>query len=238
MALALLAALAARASAETPRGTWPPFLEPPETFPTDVVAAVERVWIDPTISRTVKGRTAHVPFDLYVVFIDTPEVTAAAARYRKLARYEVQVLGDDRYRAEDHEGARGLYRVLVRETNRRVVLSWGEHSGSILGTIRGSALTVLDLAPRAGAVDQGLTAYVRIDNAVAAALARLFILIFGSIADQKLAEGFSVTARVAEWANEQPGEFCEWLGREPLAPERRERLLGVLPGCRSLTSDR
>jgi hypothetical protein len=231
-ALALLLACASRAAGEPVGQPWPPFLGPPDTFPGSVVADVEHVWAAPTFHRAVRGRPAHVPFDVYVAFVDTPDVTAAAARFRKLARYEVQSLGAGRYRADDHAGAQGVYQVLAREPTRRVILSQGEHTGSILGTITGSALTVLDLEPRDGAVDQQLIAYVKIDNAVAAALARVFILLFGHLADRELVKGFTVSAEVAEWAVSQPAAFCDWLQQEALPPDRRERVQSVLPGCR------
>jgi hypothetical protein len=196
-----------------------------------VSAAVERIWIEPTLSRTVNGRSARVPFDVYVAFLDTPEVTAAAARFRKLGRYEIQALDDEHYWASDGDGARGIARVLRREPRRLVLLSQGEHSGPILGTIGGSALTILDLEPREGVVNSRLTAYVYIDNRVAAALARVLIPIFGAFADRKLGEGLRVTAEVAEWAVDRSGGFCEWLAHEPLPPARRDRVLAALPSC-------
>jgi len=224
--------IAARTWADLPNHSWPPFLASRESFPPDIVAAIERVWLEPTLSRTVRGRPARVPFDVYAAFVDSPDVTAAAARHKKLAPYVVEALGDDRYRADDRAGARGFYRVLLRDPQRRVILSWGEHSGSLLGTISGSALTLLDLEPRGDAVDQTLTTQVRIDQTLAAALARVLVLVFGWLADRKLGEGFAVSAQVAEWAAERPAEFCEWLASEPLPSERRERLLAVLP-CRA-----
>ncbi len=226
MLLALTTGAAAR-----PVTAWPEFLEPRETFPHDVVAAVERVWLEPTLTRTVRGRPARVPLALYLAFVDTPDVTATAARAHKLARYEVQPLDDDRYVADDGDGARGTYRVLLREPTRRVILSWGEHRGSILGTIGGSALTLIEFAPQPHAVDQALTAYVRIENRVAAALARILVTVFGFVADRKLAAGLRVTAGVAEWAVERPGEFCAWLAGAPLAEERRARILSALRSC-------
>src|SRR2546425_12109134 len=96
-----------------------------------------------------------------------------------------------------------MYRVLVREPNRRVMVSWGQHSGSILGTIRGSALTVLDLTTHDDAVEQTLTAYVRIDNRVAAAIAKLLVPLFGYLADRELVEGIRVSAAIAEWRSEE-----------------------------------
>jgi hypothetical protein len=203
-----------------------------------VVSTVERVWSAPTIERTVKGRTVRAPFAVYVAFVDSPDVTAAAGRFRKLARYEVEPLDDDRYLADDHDGAFGVYRVLVREPYRRVMVSWGQHSGHILGVIRGSALTELELTPRSDAVEQTLTAYVRIDNRLAATIARILIPLFGYLADRKLAEGIELSAAVAEWAVEEPEAFCAWLEQEPLRADRRARILTALPSCRELRARR
>jgi hypothetical protein len=230
MAVVLLAMSATVVRGET-RGDWPPFLAPPAAFSADIVRAVERVWVAPTLTRTVRGRSARVPFELYTALMDSPEVTAAAARFLGLARYEVEALDDDWYRATDNDGAQGLYRVLAREPTRRVVLSRGEHAGRLLGRIGGSALTVLDFASVDGVVEPTVTARVRIDNPIAAALARVLITVFGHIADRKLAEGFAVTAGVAEWATAEPFEFCGWLAQESVPPGRREPVVTAVGGC-------
>src|SRR5258705_3469059 len=229
-AMTLLLALATGASG-APAQPWPPVLGSREGYPPDVSAAVERVWSDPTLSRTVKGRAAHVPLDVYVAFLDTPDVTAAAARFRGLASYEILALDDGHYLASDGDGARGFAQVLRREPRRVVMLSRGEHTGPFLGTISGSALTVLDLEPQQHVVNPKLMAYVYIDSPVAAALARTLIPTFGFIVDRKLGEGLRVTAEVAEWAIEPSGGFCEWLAREPLPRARRDRILTALPSC-------
>jgi len=224
---------AARADPES--AGWPPFLEPKDTFSPDVIVGVERVWTNVTLSRRVRGPTARVPFGVYIAFIDSPDVTTAAARFRKLADYEAYALDDDWYWANDHDGARGVYRVIVRDPDRRVILSWGEHTGTI-GRLTGSALTVIQLERHEdGTVDQTLVAYVLIDNRVAATLAQLLAPVFGHLADRKLTRGLGVTTQVAEWAVNHPDAFCPWLARQPVAPSRRERILAVLPGCRGVT---
>ena len=229
-AATFLLALATGAS-DAAAGPWPSLLGPREAFSPEVSAAVERIWIKPTLSRTVNGPPARVPLEVYAAFVDTPEVTAAAARFRKLASYDVQALDDDRYRGDDGDGARGFSQVLRREGRRRVIFSQGEHTSPILGTISGSAITVLDLEQRGDSVDPTLTAYVYIDGRVASAAARLLIVSFGFLADRKLAEGLRITSEVAEWAVDRSGGFCEWLAREPLPPARRNRIVTALPSC-------
>src|SRR5207247_8510458 len=108
---------------------WPAFLASRDGFRPEVVSTVERVWSEPTLHRTVHGRPARVPFAIYVAFVDSPDVTAAAARFRNLAPYEVEPLDEDRYLADDHDGARGVYRVLVGASHRAVMGSGGQPSG-------------------------------------------------------------------------------------------------------------
>ncbi len=226
MTVTLLVSTAAAAQAE-----WPPFLPPASEFAPAVSERIEHVWKDRTLSRTVRGAPAPVPFSTYLLFIDAPDVTTAAARHLGIGKDEVHALGGDLYEATDHDGATGRYRILLRAPRRRVILSWGEHHGALLGTIKGSALTVLDFEPGDDEVTQTLTTYVLIDNRVAAALARMLVPVFGSVADRKLSEGFTIAAKVATWAVEKPDEFCSWLGTEPIPVERRERVLDGLPRC-------
>src|SRR5438067_618772 len=107
---AALLALVSGANGASP-DSWPSLLGPREAFPPDVSAAVERLWSEPTLRRTVNGRPARVPFAVYVTFLDMPEVTAAAARFRRIGSYEIQALGGDRYLASDGDGARGSAQV-------------------------------------------------------------------------------------------------------------------------------
>ncbi len=210
---------------------WPTFLPPRDTFTPGVAASIERVWANPTLVRSVEAEPARVPLRVYLAFVDVPDVTAAAARHLKLAKYQVRLLDQRWYEADDHDGARGIYHVAVRDGARRVILSWGSHRGALLGTIRGSALTAIELEDRGEFTGQRLTAYVLIDNPVAARLARVLVTIFGGIADRKLTEGFTVTARVAIWARERRQEFCDWLNTAAVPAVSRQHVLAALPEC-------
>jgi hypothetical protein len=226
---ALLAALAIVPAHAAP-SDWPPFLAPRERFAAGIAAAVERVRKQPTFSRSVESEPAPVPLASYLRFVDAPDLTAAAARHLGLARYEVHILGDDWYQADDHDGAHGVYRVLQREGGRRVILSWGTHRGAILGTVAGSALTLLEFDARGGGTAQRLRADVLMESGVAARLTRTLLPVFGWLVDRKLTEGFRVTAHVAEWGRDRPREFCDWLG-SAFDELRRRELLALFGDC-------
>lgn len=216
---------------------FPPFLRGAGEFPPDVRAEVVSVWNGYTFTRAVEGRSAHVPLESYRLFVDHPEVTAAASRHLGLAKYQVQPLAPDRYAAEDGEGASGTYRVLLQDNHRRVMLTRGSHEGRILGRISGASLTILSFGVRTGddgvpAVAQRVETFVLIENQVAAFFARLLVPLFSRYADRKIAETFDVTAKVSEWAAREPIAFCAWLASPAGVPARREAFAASFPSCR------
>lgn len=232
----MLLALTVTSPASVP-GSWPPFLHARDEYPPQIVDAVRRLWLDATFTRTVTADAAPVPLPFYLRFVDAPDVAAAAARHLRLTTYEVTVRGDDRYEAAGG-GARGVYRVLMRDGGRRVVLSWGTHRGSILGTIGGSALTLLEFGDTAdGRVTQRLVVNAIIDNGVLASLTKPFLLLFGRFVDRKLTEAFQTTATAAAWAHANPGDFCAWLDRT-VTGDRRAELLDVFDECGSRLATR
>jgi hypothetical protein len=230
LALALVFVLAAPVPAPATE-KWPPMLPARATLPPALAADVERVWTRATISRSVEGERARAPLDLYVTLIDTPEIATAAARHLQLARYDVRRLAPDRFFMDDGVGAQGEYQVLVSERGRRVLFSRGRHTGRVVGTISGIALTDVGFEAREGYVVQRLTAWVLIENRFLAVVARMVIPFFGQVADRKLQEGFRVTARVAEWAAAKPAEFCDWLAQQP-HPETARQPLRAVAHCR------
>ena len=228
----LLLARAAHAGEE-----FPPFLPGASEFPPDVRSEIISVWTDYTLTRGVDGRPARAPLEIYRLFVDNPDVTAAASRHLGLTKYRVEPVGPDQFAADDGEGAKGTYRVLVQDDRRRIMLTRGSHEGAILGRIGGVSLTILSFELRAGAdgppeVAQRVETFVRIDSPVAAFLARLLLPLFSGYADRKIAETFNVTARVSEWAAREPAAFCAWLAGSDGLPARRDVFSSVLPPCR------
>jgi len=226
----VLLALTVTSLGSAPRD-WPPFLRASDAYPLHIANAVRRLSTDATFTRTVSAEPAPVPLGFYLRFVDAPDVAAAAARHLRLTTYDVKVLGDDWYEA-DGGGAHGVYRVLLRDGGRRVILSWGSHRGSILGTVGGSALTRLEFADEDGRSAQRLTVNVILDNGVAAGITHALLPLFGWFVDRKLTEGFRTTAAAAAWAHAKPDEFCAWLGGA-FAADRRAELVEVFDECTS-----
>jgi hypothetical protein len=228
VALAALLVLTVTSLGSTPRD-WPPFLRASDEYPAQIASAVGRLWSDATFTRTVSGDPAPVPLRFYLRFVDAPDVTAGAARHLRLTTYTVRLLGADWY-AVDGGGAQGTYRVLERDGGRRVLLSWGSHRGSVLGTVGGSALTRLEFADERGRAAQRLAVNVIIDNGIAAGITRAAMPLVGWFMDRKLAEAFRTTAAAAAWAHAKPDEFCAWLDGA-VAADRRRELLDVFDEC-------
>lgn len=218
----------------SPPSGWPPFLRAPREYPPHIANAVGRLWNDPTFTRTVRGEPAPVPLAFYLRFVDAPDVAAAAARHLGLTTYEVRARGDAWWETTGG-GAQGVFRVLARDGGRRVLLSWGTHRGSILGTIGGSALTQLTFGDDDGRVTQRLDVNAIIDAGLAAGLTRPFLLLFGWFVDRKLGEALRTAAAAAAWAHANPTDFCAWLDRT-VTGDRRAEALEVFHECGWLSS--
>lgn len=231
LVLLLLLAPAAHAADE-----FPPFLPGADNFSPDVRTEIQSVWNNHTLTRVVEGWPARAPLETYRLFVDHPDVTAAASRHLGLTKYRVRALGPDRFAAEDGEGAKGTYRVLLRDERRRIILSRGSYEGSILH-VSGASLTILAFEPRVGEdgtweVAQRVETFVRIENQIAAFFARLLLPLFSGYADRKLAETFNVTAQVSEWAARSEPTFCAWLGNSEDLAASRDAFTSVFPACR------
>ena len=104
--LVVAAGLIVTSAGTAPSRPWPPpLVESTAVLTPEVSAALECVWTTPTLRRRVHAGSARAPLEVYLAFL-----TAAAARFLKLASYDVHVLDDDRYEGDDGEGARGFLR--------------------------------------------------------------------------------------------------------------------------------
>ncbi len=207
--LAAVLCLAPASSLGGDDSRWPPFLPVRESVPD--AALIEDVWAHVTFQRTLTAPRVDVPLPLYAALIDAPDVLAAAATRLDLASDTAARRADGTWEFRSQKGSRAVYRVLVNEPERRVVLSHGYLV--VLGLqVAGTVIGTLELEDHeAGGVRQQLTVHARVDNTVWALLTKVLLTFLPSLADEELSRGFRIAGAVATWAGRDRDEFCAWL---------------------------
>jgi hypothetical protein len=232
----LVAAGLAASVAAAATGDFPPYLPDPDRLSPDVRAEVQAIWRKRTISRAVVGQPAPVPIELYRLFVDRPEVTAAAGQHLGLPQYRVVRQGADLFDIEDNEGTRARYRVVLKGERERVLVARLQRSTRLVGDVSGASVSVLTFAPETASdgtpqVAQRVESVVRIDHRLMALVARILVPLFPQYADRKIAEVFNIAARVSAWGYGEPAEFCLWLGGQPEGAQHRQVFARYLPAC-------
>lgn len=217
----------------------PPYVPHPERLEPGARAEVAAIWTRRTLVRSATAEPARVPIDLYRLFIDIPEITAAAGRHLGVGKHRVVRTAADEFDVEDHEGTRAHYRVILRTPTQRVIVARARRTTRVVGEVRGATVTVLTLVPGVGSdwqpeIVQRLESAVRIHHRIVAMIARVLVPLFPSYADRKIGEVFAIATRVAAWAAARPDDFCLWLGAQPDGPRHREVFARELPACRGL----
>lgn len=222
-------------AADAPAAPFPPYLGPAEHWPADLRREITNIWAKRTVVRTVTGKPAVAPLDLYELFIDLPETTSAAGQHLGAGGYRVVRLAPDHFEVADSEGAQGTYRVIVKRPGERVMLARVRRRARLLGEVRGATITRLTFAERRDdgkpVVTQRVETVARIDHRVAAIIARILLPLFPDYADRKIGEIFTIASRVASWSLEDPGAFCRWLGDQPDGAKHREGFAPKIPAC-------
>jgi hypothetical protein len=200
---------------------WPPFL--PASAELRNAALVEDVWAHRTFERHLNAPPLHVPIVAYVALIDSPDILAAAARFRGLTDETAEEAGGGDFELRSPDGSRASYRVIWSEPNRRVILSRG--SRVVFGlAVSAAVLGVLTVSNAQGPIQQDLRVVVQMDNPVLSLLTRAVRLILPSIADKELLRGFQLAHEVAEWAWWDRQGFCRWLHDSAVSGKRAQEV--------------
>lgn len=215
---------------------FPPFLPSAEQFSPDVRAEVAAIWNRRTTMRTASGRAAPVPLELYRLFIDMPDVTATAGQHLGVGAYRVTRLGPETFEVADGEGAKGIYRVVLRRPNQRVLIAKIERTTRLFGPVSSGSVTLLTLSPEASQdgrpqIAQRVDTAVRIDHRVLSVVAKLLLPAFPNYADRKISEIFNIAAEVSAWAYDKPADFCRWLGDQPDGARLRQEFAAQIHDC-------
>lgn len=216
--LALLCLLSGQ-SLDAQETSWPSFL--PARAEVRNAELVEEVWKGRTFERHLNAPPLHVPIVAYVALIDSPDILAAAARYRGITDESAEEVNGSRFELRSPDGSRASYRVIWSQPNRRVILSQG--SRVVFGlTVSAAVVGVLTISNLRGPIQQDLRVFVRMDNPVLSFLTRAVRLILPSIADKELLRGFQLAHEVAEWAWWDRQGFCTWLHDSAVSGKRAQ----------------
>lgn len=223
-------------AADAPTEPFPPYLGPPDAWPPDVRREISHIWTNRTVARTVSGKPAAAPLDVYELLIDLPEVTSAAGRHLGAGGYRVVRVAPDHFEVADSEGAQGTYRVILKRPGERVVVALLQRRARLLGEVRGATLTRLTFREERDdgrpVVTQRVDTVARIDHRIAAMIARVLVPLFPGYADRKVAEVFTIASRVAAWSVGEPAAFCAWLATQPDGAKHRETFAPKIAACR------
>jgi len=170
--------------------------------------------------RTVQGLTFRSREPVFVYLLDHPVFATAVARALRVAEYRAEQLPDGTYWGDDARGAKGIIDIVYADPRKRVIYARGTYDRKWLPTIHARLVLILEFEHTTGADGQpratnDLTGYLRVDDPILGALARLVGPLVGGAVDRKVARTFGVAGRVSERAYDDPAGFLQALQGHP-----------------------
>lgn len=170
----------------------------------------------PTLSRRVGGMNFLSRKGVYEYLLDHPDFAAAIARALKVGEYQITKMGNGSYWATDGNGVVGRFRVIYADQNERVFFLDGTYDKKWLPTIPAKAIVVLGFEHKTNAmesyVENNIDAYLKIDNALVAFLAKLLQGAVGDAMRGKMSQALELAAKISEEAYRDPDGFLKELG--------------------------
>lgn len=203
-------ALAGLASAGYPWGV------PVELMSEEDVALVRPVLESPTLQRRYAPRRFTGQQKYFEYFLDHVDVCSVVSELTGLIDYRAQRLADGRLYAENAEDAAGFLKLVHCEANRRVYYVQGTQRGTL--TARGRGVAVVEFR-QVGAreIEYSGRLFVRIDNPVAAALAKAFYVFVKNAIDRNFAHVMRQPIGVTALVSQEPVRLREYLEQLPAA---------------------
>ena len=187
--------------------------------------------------RDISFRSRKPVFDY---LLDNPDFAADVARALREGKYRIRRVGDA-FEADDGHGGRGTMKFLLNEDGRRLYYLQGRYDPPLLPTLTGRLVILLDAEHLDG--PDGVTycamkfaGYLKLDNAMADAVARVMKMFSEDQVDRRVRRFFGHVAAVSRRAYNDPEGLAELLATQPQLPADqvaafRELLLAqVLPG--------
>ena len=192
----------------------------------------------------VKGDVRDITFrshkSIFDFLFDNPDFAADVARLLREGKYRVRRVGDV-YETDDGRGIRGVMKPILAEDGRRLFYLEGRYDPPLLPVVSGRAVIVLDTEHLDG--PDGVTycamrfsGFLKLDSAVADAIARAMQAFSEDQMDKKVRKFFNHVAAVSRRAYDDPEGLAALVGANPDLPAgqvarfRELLLVSVAPG--------
>ena len=190
------------------------------------------------VAREVRDITFRSRKPVFDYLLDNPDFAAEVARILREGKYVIRRVGEG-YEADDGYGGHGTMRFLLNEEGRRVYYLEGRYDPPLLPTLTGRLVILLDAEHVDG--PDGVTycamkfaGYLKLDNAMADAVARVMQMFSEDQVDKRVRRFFGHVAAVSRRAYNDPEGLAELLATQPQLPadrvaDYRELLLAYVP---------
>ena len=162
-------------------------------------------------TRKIAGRLAD-----FVFLLDNAGACAALADQCELVSYRPVITPEGRLIATNQEGTVGWLELVDCRPDRRIYYVEGAQSGSF--TARGQAVVVVNFRQTGPTeIEYSGELFVRLDNAFAAVLMRLFMAFVRRAVDQSFGEVMALPAGLTQLALDQPALIRALIQAVPVA---------------------
>ena len=213
-----IAVVAALLSAAVVAGSEQPELVMPPDMPRDEAARLRDLAERAAVTGRVTTERFRLPANVFEYLLDHPEFAATVARALRIASYRVWREGTEMW-LDDGQGAVGRFAFVHTVAGSRIVYARGRYTRWMI-PIRGDAVAVLTWSSEPSGdgrmlIAPALTGFVRLENVVVDAVARLLRRAATSKAEQmarKLLADFAAAARMID---AEPGRVLDALRAHP-----------------------
>jgi hypothetical protein len=213
--LELLGAPLVQAGDDTTASKLIPFQELTGTNLTLVRGATDHY----TLRRVYPPERFKVSLAVFEYLFDHMDACSVLAQMAGLTQYRATLDAEGRFHADDHAGAAGYILNVYAGNGRRVLYVEGTEHGVF--DVRGRGVAIVDyhtLAP--GRIEYTRAVFVKVDNAVLAALAQLFSVFLRGTVDSHFAHVIRNPVILSDRAQQAPQKLLDQIDRLPVADQQ------------------
>jgi len=203
--------------------TWPTAVLPAD-LPDQERARLQQVTEHASVTAQSNGEAFLVRADVFEYLLDHPDFATHIIRALEIGRYRIWREPDGLW-LDDDAGALVQFHTAYAGHGSRVFYLRGRYQPSVLPTIRGRVVVLLEYrtVPASGGkslITPAMTSFVRIDNGLVEALARLFKAVIAPRAAKVTSRIVIDIAKTSTAIDQDPIRVDEALRNRPDVPSR------------------